>query len=400
MSVALLLKSLTLQGFPFSYGVFQEYYSALPLFASNTSGIAIIGTSASGIMYLGAPFNFFALQAWPHFRRISSIMGLAIIIIGLIASSFSTTVWHLILTQGILYAIGGSFLYAPAILYLDEWFIARKGFAFGVMWAGTGTSGIIIPFIMSWGLSTYGFRTILRVWALTLLILSSPLIYYVKPRIPVSHSSASIRRRTSFEFLAKPTFWFLQASNLLEGLGFFIPGIYLPSYARALGLSSVASSLTIALFNATSVLGQVGFGILIDRMHVTSVILISTIGATVSIFLVWGLSMGLPLLCIFALLYGVFGGGFTSTYSGMIKEVQRKTPSAETGTIFGLLAAGRGVGAVLSGPLSEALLRSGSWKGAAGMGYGTGYGPLIVFTGVTALCGGLSFVGNKARLMT
>jgi MFS family permease len=351
-------------------------------------------------MYLGAPFNFFALQAWPCFRRISSIAGLAIIIIGLIASSFSTTVWHLILTQGVLYAIGGSLLYSPAILYLDEWFIARKGFAFGVMWAGTGTSGIIVPFIMSWGLSTYGFRTMLRVWALTLLILSSPLIYYVKPRIPLSHPSASIRRRTSLEFLAKPTFWFLQASNILEGLGFFIPGIYLPSYARALGLSSVAGSLTVALFNATSVLGQVGFGILIDRMHVTSVILISTIGATVSIFLAWGLSMGLPLLCIFALLYGVFGGGFTSTYTGMIKEVQRKTPNAETGTIFGLLAAGRGVGAVLSGPLSEALLRDGSWKSAAGLGYGTGYGPLIVFTGVTALCGGLSFVGNKAKLMT
>jgi MFS family permease len=350
-------------------------------------------------MYLGAPFAFFALQAWPRFRRVSSIAGLTIITVALVASSFSTTVWHLILTQGILYAVGGSLLYSPAILYVDEWFVKRKGFAYGVMWAGTGCSGIVVPFVMSWGLEAYGFRTMLRVWAVTLVILSSPLIYYVKPRIPYNHASAATRRRASFEFTKTPTFWFLQVGNIMEGLGFFIPGIYLPSYARSLGLTTLSGSLTIALFNSTSVIGQVGFGILIDRMHVTSVILISTIGATLSIFLFWGLSMSLPLLCIFALMYGVFGGGFTSTYTGVVKEVKSKTPSAETGSIFGLLCAGRGIGAVCSGPLSEVLLGEQPWKGMASLGYGTGYGGLIVFTGITALCGGLSFIGKRAKMM-
>lgn len=54
-------------------------------------------------------------------------------ILALVASSFSRRVWHFILTQGVLYAIGGRFLYSPAILYLDEWFVRRKGFAYGVM---------------------------------------------------------------------------------------------------------------------------------------------------------------------------------------------------------------------------------------------------------------------------
>lgn len=79
-------------------------------------------------MYLGAPLIFFILHSWPHLRRYSGIAGLMIITLALVASSFSTAVWHLILTQGVLYAIGGSLLYAPTILYLDEWFIARKGF--------------------------------------------------------------------------------------------------------------------------------------------------------------------------------------------------------------------------------------------------------------------------------
>ncbi|KAI9729229.1 MAG: hypothetical protein M1834_007021 [Cirrosporium novae-zelandiae] len=386
-------------GFPFSFGIFQDYYTNLPLFASNPSGIAIIGTSASGIMYLGAPFIFFALQAWPRFRRIFSYAGLAILTIAIVLSSFSTTVDHLIVSQGIFYAIGGSLLYSPTILYLDEWFITRKGFAFGVMWAGTGVAGVAVPFIMSWGLSKYGFRTMLRAWAVVLIVLSSPLIYYVKPRIPTSHRTTTTRRPTSFQFLLSPTFWLLEAGNIVEGLGFFIPSFYLPSYGQGLGLPNLSGSLIIALINLSSIFGQIGFGALTDRLHVTTVILISTAGATLSVFLMWGLATSLPLLCVFALVYGVFGGGFSSTWTGVIKEVQRSTPTAETGNVFGWLAAGRGVGAVVSGPLSEALLKWEPWKGQASLGYGSGYGPLIVFTGVTAFCGGLSFAARQAKLI-
>ena len=54
---------------------------------------------------------------------------------GLIAASFANNVNHLILTQGMIYAIGGSIIYNPTCLFMDEWFIQRKGFAYGVLWA-------------------------------------------------------------------------------------------------------------------------------------------------------------------------------------------------------------------------------------------------------------------------
>jgi hypothetical protein len=89
-----------------------------------------------GIMYLSAPLVFLTLQRWLKIRRWCSVAGLCIITFALILSSFSTTVWHLIITQGVLYACGGVLLYYPAILFLDEWFVRRKGLAFGVMMAG------------------------------------------------------------------------------------------------------------------------------------------------------------------------------------------------------------------------------------------------------------------------
>ena len=89
-------------------------------------------------MYFGSPFSFALLQRFPLQRRFCAVAGLVIMTISLVASSFATRVSHLILTQGVLYAIGGSMLYTPTVIFLDEWFIARKGLAFGVMWAGTG----------------------------------------------------------------------------------------------------------------------------------------------------------------------------------------------------------------------------------------------------------------------
>ena len=103
-----------------------------------------------------------ALQRWPSHRLLMTLLGQCMVILALIAASFANDVTDLIFTQGALYGIGGAFLYNPFVFYLDEWFIERKGLAFGILWAGTGISGTIVPLIMEWGLEKYGFGTMLR----------------------------------------------------------------------------------------------------------------------------------------------------------------------------------------------------------------------------------------------
>lgn len=69
---------------------------------------------------------------------------------------------------------------------------------------------------------------------------------------------------------------------------------------------------------------------------------------------------------------------------------QMKKKSVKPEMVSACLAAGRGIGNVASGPLSEALIRDLSWKDTTGFAYGSGYGPFIVRTGVKALLGGAS----------
>ena len=246
-------------------------------------------------------------------------------------------------------------------------------------------------------LEDYGFRTTLRTWTIAVTFISYPLIYFLRPRLPISPVSRP--SRYGFRFLRTSTFWLLQIGLIIESLGYFIPSIYLPTFARSVGLSTSTGTLLVALINGAAVFSTIIMGMLIDRFHVTTVILLSTVGAAISIFLFWGLSTALPLLCIFSVLYGFFAGGFVSTNAGIIKLVKQRDESADVGMLIGLLSAGRGIGAVLSGPLSEALLNERPWQGKAGLGYGSGYGGLIVFTGVTAVLGSVSFLGKRLGWM-
>ncbi len=145
------------------------------------------------------------------------------------------------------------------------------------------------------------------------------------------------------------------------------------------------------------VLGTIVLGAQIDRLHVTTVILISTLGAALSVLTVWGTSTALPVLCAFSIMYGFFAGAFSTCWTGIVKEIQTSDTQADTGLIFGMFLAGRGVGNLASGPLSEALLTGKPSYDDVRLGFKTSYGMLIVFVGVIALLSGLSFVGRRLK---
>ena len=136
-------------------------------------------------------------------------------------------------------------------------------------------------------------------------------------------------------------------------------------------------------------------GAIVDKYHVTTCSMLSTLGSTIGVFMIWGFSTSLPPLFVFAVEYGIFAGSWVATWPGIVRTVSEQNLSADRGTVLAWVATGRGLGNVVSGPLSEALLHGMPWKGSVSYGYGTGYGPVIVFTGLTALLSGGSFVARR-----
>jgi MFS family permease len=324
-------------------------------------------------------------------------VGLVITVGSLVLSSYAKEVWQLIASQGVLCAIGSGLLFSPTTLYLDEWFIARKGMAYGTIWAGKSAAGVGFPFLMSSLLDKYGTRTTLQVWAVTLVIITSPLLFFLKPRIPLSNS---VRQRPlSWTFLKQSTFWMLQFGNVVQSFGYILPNAYLASYTHTMGLPAITGAALLAVFALASVPGGIVLGLLGDRFKDTTEVLISSLGSTVAVFALWGLAKNFPVLVLFAIMYGFFAGGFSSTYPGMLHELKKRDANLDTGLVMGLLLGGRGVGFVAGGPASGALLKS-AWSTLEGMGvfgYKTEYGPIIVCTGATALLGGWGWMWKVLR---
>lgn len=80
----------------------------------------------------------------------------------------------------------------------------------------------------------------------------------------------------------------------------------------------------------------------------------------------------------------------------MIREVRSGNCEAKLG-MLSLFSGGRGVCCVISGPLAGALLKGAPFKSEWIFGYGTGYGPLMLFTGISALLGLVCFGTKRSK---
>ena len=352
-------------GFALSFGVFQNYYSTHPPFAGSPD-IPVVGTLATGVTYLGAPFMTPLIRQFPAWRRQMIWTGWAVSILSLVGASFARSIGALIVTQGALYSLGVTILYFPMIGMLNEWFVAKRGLALGLVTAATGFSGIVMPFVLAVLLERYGHETTLRAVAVALVVLTGPVLPMVRERLPVSHSTSSTAR-TGWEFLKKPLFWFFAASVLLQGLGHFFPTLFLPSYADALGYSPAVGALLLALFSLTQVFGQVSCGYLSDRrVSVEMLAFIFPLISAISILTLWGLARSLAPLIVFSLLYGFWGGGYVVLWAKMCSELSDDPTVALMA--FGTFAFLKGVGNVITGPISAELIRPQTltWEYAVG----------------------------------
>lgn len=308
---------------------------------------------AQGLSYLGSPLSALMTKRFPKYHRQQIWIGWPVCIGGLVAASFCNSIGGLIATQGVMYGIGFITLTYPILCMIDEWWIARKGMAFGVISCASGASGAVMPFITSALLERYGYKTTLRAAAVAMAVLTAPLIPLLKGRLPQAEKAAIAR--VNWSFLRKPLFYVYALSTLVQGLGFFFPAVYLPTYATALGLSTTKGALILAVMSIAQTLGQFAFGFMTDKkIPVSGMVIVSSLMGTISVLAIWGLAKSLGLLILFSIVYGVFAYAFASLRAGMGKAVS-DDPSAVV-AMYSILVFCQGVGNILVGPISSALL--------------------------------------------
>ena len=394
-----------------NYGVFQEYYSTNWSLHGNRNATGIIGTTSNGVMYLSMPLLFALFtRRWARRRRTAALCGAALSCISFLLSSFSTQVWHLVMTQGVMAALGCALVYSPTTLSLGEWFTtSNRAVAYGVVLSCKNIVGSACPFLLRVLLDRYDFRMTLRIWTAIVAASSIPAIFLIPPH-PSSISSSTPRtRKIPWQFLKHQTFYIYSVAIVLQSSGYGIPQTYLNTYAHEVTLlSQTSATLMLTLFNIPGILASSFFGYLSDNkrfpLSAPTVTAISAVSSALSAFLLWGLtsqgSMGL--LVLFTVTFGFFASGYSATWGGVINELEREAAQSneaiDTGMLYGLLNGARGIGYVSGGLAGVPLIKAGSTSSVAKFGYGTTYGPLIIFTGLTSVFGGWGLLWKWKKL--
>ncbi|QRW21482.1 nuclear mRNA splicing protein [Rhizoctonia solani] len=381
-------------GFPNSFGVFLGYYSKM---YQGEKGAELLlplaGTLCSGIDFrdFGLPYVLFGwalrpiiypiVARYPSQRRTSMWVGNFICFGSLFGASFVKKPWQIVLLQGGGYGLGGSLLYAPTVSYMSEWFYVRRGLANGVMNAGTAVGGLILPLVLPSIIRPYGTSSTLRYLSIVVFALLSAVLPFIRPRLPEDRVRR-IATTSRTKWSTNKSFWLLLCVTALQGFAYFLPIVYLPTFAQDMMLSDSQASLTLALLNGSSLISRIALGHLSDILN-PWVLATSTLAATsAATFVLWGaLVTTIGTLSAYSILFGALAGGFSSLWTGFVRPIARDDTTAAT-SMLGMLMLSRGLGNVLSTPISSVLI-GGSMRDYAhsGLQNGSRWASLIIYIG-------------------
>jgi len=225
--------------------------------------------------------------------------------------------------------------------------------------AGTAAGGMLLPLVLPPLISKYGSSKTLRILAIAVAILLFPLLPFLKGRLPQTrvhiHGPAPRGATGPRDWMKQKSFWIFLAVNTLQGFAYFVPIVYLPTFANALHISSSNSAITLAVVNAAAMVGRLSMGYLSDKFNPWILALTTLTITSVTTFVLWGLfSHSFAGLLVFAIAYGSIASGWSSLWTGFVKPLAKDDPALST-MLYEYLLLSRGIGNVLSTPISAKL---------------------------------------------
>jgi MFS family permease len=224
-------------------------------------------------------------------------------------ASLSTQVWHLLLTQGLLYGIGSSLLYFPILSTAPEYFTAHRGSAMGLILSGSGIGGLVFSPIIRALLSIIGPRWTLRALAFLVLVISMPIAVTASPSRFVGRRPTHINLKLAM----KPAFLFSVGAGFLQAGGNGIPLTFLSEYSVALGYSAGFGATLLAVSNGVNSVSRVMTGFAGDKFGRQNTLILTVMLCVISVLGFWLSSTGnggsKMLWILFVVFYGIAGGG-------------------------------------------------------------------------------------------
>jgi len=275
---------------------------------------------------------------------------------GLIASGFATNLSMMVLTFGVIGAIGIGLGYSAATPCAMKWFdSSKKGMIAGIVVAGVGLSPVYITPITASLLKTYGISStfiILGVFAivsvviLALFLENPPEVEHAKTTDNQKSAASEKKNHTWRELAATPQFYLLWIMYLLAATAGLMLIAHLPSIAVAQANWKTAGFMLVVILSIFNALGRLGAGVLSDRVGRTRAMMLVFMLQALNMFL-FAFYTSVPTLVIGSAIAGLAYGAVFSLFPTTTAEY---FGMKNLGVNYGLIFTGWGVAGVI-GPM-------------------------------------------------
>ncbi|CAJ2504138.1 Uu.00g115320.m01.CDS01 [Anthostomella pinea] len=417
-------------GYNQCFGVFQEYYLSpsqnilVPSPASQASPrtalLSFVGTLCYGLTWAGGILvnpvisriedGTWGPTATPSTRlwrrralrlltpRTITMLGVVMMVLGFALASMCTSIWQLLLTQGLLVGFGMSLLYFPLLAPAPEYFTTHRATAMGFLAA---VPAALYSHQSSELLSSLGGRWTLRIFAGFYVVAGLPIAWTV-PRsrfAGVSTAEGPERRKihVSRDLASKPTFIFSAVAAFLQAAGAQLPLAFIPSYTVNLGQTAFQGATLLAISNAINAVSRVLTGYAGDRLGRQNLVVVTLCLSAASVFAFWLTSVlatttsSLSLWLAFIVLYSIAAGGYYALFPALIAEVFGIRQYAAVNASILVI---RGLGTMFGTPVGGQLLGRGDGTRAyASIAYWDG----ALLMGAMACCVGVRWADGKGK---
>jgi MFS family permease len=297
--------------------------------------------------------------------------GVIVLTIGLLSSSFISSLWQLYLFYGVLMAAGITHIgFIPNVLIISNWFFRHRALALGIANAGRGAGALILLPLIQYAIQKTGWRhTYLFLGALVFIVLF-PLLGIFQRGRPLDKGLTRLGDEDTAPHIAEnskpmpvgPTlreamrsyrFWTLGILGIVFGASFSGLFVHAVAYMGDVGYPTFFAATIFGLAGACRSGGGIVGGFFSDRYGRESAFTIFSVLSFIGLItLIYSKPETPFLIYAFAVMHGL-GSGATGTISSSLQADIFQGKSF--GLIFGFIQAASGIGAAL-GPWLTGLI--------------------------------------------
>lgn len=343
----------TFLGFGGAY-TFSSFVDPLQREFGASRGAVSLVFSLAGFLYFGLGVVSGPLADRFGGRTLAAV-GMGLVALGLILASQAQTITEVYAAYSLGMGVGLGSAYVPTLGAVQRWFVKRRGLASGLAVSGIGVGTLVMPPFASWLVTGIGWRgaylvlggvtAVIGIGA-SFLIVDDPSGRGMNPDgvLPGSLSgSLTLQGLAVREAVRQPRFLGLYVACLISALGVFVPFVHLVPYAVEHQVSPSSAILLLGMIGIGSTAGRFFLGGIADRVGRDPFLIAMYVGMAASLA-IWAIAGSFWPLTIFALLFGLFYGGWVAILPAVVAD---HFGGRSVGGIIGILYTSVAIGTLI-----------------------------------------------------